>query len=530
MTNLTASELNYMVFRYLQESGFLHTAFNFGHEADIQREANIDPTSVPPGALVTFVQSGIQYLEMKANLKIDDSDIADDFVFVKPFDLLNMNVEELKQNIEKNRVLQAAMNLQHLRKGKEREDSEIVGKGKEKIDDDVNYKLNESVAFGGLEPMHFAPSSTLQPWIRYRGVRSRDVLALEGHSAEVFACAWSPAGLVLASGSGDSTARIWRISDRSNSTSAINRLASMHVLRHFEARSKENRKGVLTLDWNFDGTLLATGSHAGVTRIWHASGEMKSILMKHDGPIFSVKWNKKGDCVLTGGFDRSGVVWDINTNKLIQQFDFHSGSILDVDWRTNRTFATGSTDTLIYICKIGESQPVKRISGHKDQVNCVKWDPSCMLLASCSDDTTAKIWRMEQHMPVHDFKDHDKEVYTIAWSPTGPATNNPNKKLLLASASLDSTVKLWDVSSGGLFGSLNGHRDAVYCLAFSPNGEYLATGSEDRLMNIWSVKDGMIVKTYFCKGSVSQVCWNKEGNKIAYGTRKNSVCISDFRM
>ncbi|KAM0022416.1 hypothetical protein Hdeb2414_s0023g00628311 [Helianthus debilis subsp. tardiflorus] len=130
-------------------SGFLHTAFNFGHEADIQREANIDPTSVPPGALVTFVQRGIQYLEMKANLKIDDSDIADGFVFIKPFDLLNMNVEELKQNIEKNRVLQAAMNLQHLRKGKEREDSEIVGKGKEKIDDDVNYKLNESVEFGG---------------------------------------------------------------------------------------------------------------------------------------------------------------------------------------------------------------------------------------------------------------------------------------------------------------------------------------------------------------------------------------------
>ncbi|MFS8010891.1 hypothetical protein Hanom_Chr14g01302281 [Helianthus anomalus] len=76
-------------------------------------------------------------------------DIAEDFFFIKPFYLLNMNVEELKQTIEKNRVLQAAMNLQSLRKGKEREDSEIVGKGKQKIDDDVNYKLNESVAFGG---------------------------------------------------------------------------------------------------------------------------------------------------------------------------------------------------------------------------------------------------------------------------------------------------------------------------------------------------------------------------------------------
>ncbi|KAK4853552.1 hypothetical protein QYF36_010777 [Acer negundo] len=75
----------------------------------------------------------------------------------------------------------------------------------------------------------------------------------------------------------------------------------------------------------------------------------------------------------------------------------------------------------------------------------------------------------------------------LKWNPTGPRTNNPNQQLILASASFDSTVKLWDVELGKLFCSLNGHRDPVYSVAFSPNVEYLASGSLDKSVHIWSL-------------------------------------------
>ena len=45
----------------------------------------------------------------------------------------------------------------------------------------------------------------------------------------------------------------------------------------------------------------------------------------------------------------------------------------------------------------------------------------------------------------HHEQAHSKEIYTIKWSPMGPGTNNPNMPLILASASFDSTVRLWDV-------------------------------------------------------------------------------------
>ena len=73
-------------------------------------------------------------------------------------------------------------------------------------------------------------------------------------------------------------------------------------------------------------------------------------------------------------------------------------------------------------------------------------------------------------------------------------------------------------------------RDHVYSVAFSPNGEYLVSGSLDKSMHIWSLKERKIVKTYTGSGGIFEVCWNKEGNKIAASFADNTVCVLDFRM
>lgn len=78
---------------------------------------------------------------------------------------------------------------------------------------------------------------------------------------------------------------------------------------------------------------------------------------------------------------------------------------------------------------------------------------------------------MRQDGYMLDLSEHTKEIYTIKWSPTGPNTANPNKTLVLASASFDATVKLWDVEAGRCLHNLNRHNDPVYSVAFSPDGE-----------------------------------------------------------
>ncbi|KAI5325269.1 hypothetical protein L3X38_034343 [Prunus dulcis] len=563
MTSITSVELNFLVFRYLQESGFTHSAFALGYEAGINK-STIDGNLVPPGALITFVQKGLQYLEMEANLTCQsDADLDEDFSLINPLDLITKDLYQLRQMIKEKRK-----NLQKDRdKDKEREsykkdkelekehegerarvkekerqerekefekDRERIEKNKEQEkqhedhndrdmvtdqEEKINVKHEENGASG--EPMDI-PTTDVE-------IPSSDVTILEGHTSEVCACAWSPAGSLLASGSGDSTARIWTIAEGSSRLSQ-NGSSNVLVLKHVKGRTNEKSKDVTTLDWNGEGTLLATGSYDGQARIWTTNGELRSTLSKHKGPIFSLKWNKKGDYLLTGSCDKTAIVWDVKAEESKQQFEFHSGPTLDVDWRNNNSFAMSSTDNMIYVCKIGETRPIKTFTGHQGEVNCVKWDPTGSLLASCSDDISAKIWSMKQEKYVHDLREHSKEIYTIRWSPTGPGTNNANQQLVLASASFDSTVKLWDVELGKLLYSLNGHRDPVYSVAFSPNGEYLASGSLDKSMHIWSLKEGKIVKTYTGNGGIFEVCWNKEGDKIAACFANNTVCVLDFRM
>ncbi|CAA0832651.1 WD-40 repeat family protein [Striga hermonthica] len=575
MISIKSAELNYLIFRYLNESGFTHSAFALGYEAGINK-STIDGNLVPPGALVTFIQKGIQYLELEANLSNDDLDVDEDFQFLHPLELITKDVDELRKIIKEKKE-----NIQRDKyKGKEKENTEngrehgkgsVVekekehgkekdngkqqrdrekergrdrmekekekGKAKEKekpcesargvihTGDEINSRRGDENESGeGPEPMDISCGLASVPC----EIPISDVTVLEGHTSEVFACAWNPTGSLLASGSGDSTARIWTI-DGPCSSNLENGPSSV-ILKHCKGRTNEKSKDVTTLDWNVDGTLLATGSYDGQARIWSRDGELINTLNKHKGPIFSLKWNKKGDFLLSGSVDKTAIVWDVKTGEWRQQFEFHSAPALDVDWRNNVSFATCSTDSMIYVCKVGENRPIKSFAGHQGEVNAIKWDPTGTLLASCSDDSTAKIWSTKQDTCLLDLRGHTKEIYTVRWSPTGPGTNNPNQQLVLASASFDSTIKLWDMDAGRQLHSLNGHREPVYSVAFSPNGDYLASGSLDKCLHVWSVKEARIVKTFSGNGGIFEVCWNKEGNKIAACFANNVVCVLDLHM
>jgi transducin (beta)-like 1 len=71
------------------------------------------------------------------------------------------------------------------------------------------------------------------------------------------------------------------------------------------------------------------------------------------------------------------------------------------------------------------------------------------------------------------------------------------------------------------------HSDPVYSVAFSPNGEYIASGSFDKNLHIWAVKDGSLVKTFKGDGGIFEVCWNSKGDKVAACFSNNTVCVLD---
>lgn len=256
---------------------------------------------------------------------------------------------------------------------------------------------------------------------------------------------------------------------------------------------------------------------------------LEKTLGQHKGPIFALKWNKTGNFILSAGVDRTTIIWDAATGNCKQQFAFHSAPALDVDWKSEESFASCSTDKQIHVCQLNQDRPIKSFQGHTNEVNAIKWDPQGKFLASCSDDMTLKVWTMDRDNCVHDLQAHQKEIYTIKWSPTGPGTNNPNMNLVLASASFDSTVRLWDVERGTCVHTLTRHKEPVYSVAFSPDGKFLASGSFDKCVHIWSTQSGQLIHSYKGTGGIFEVCWNSRGDKVGASASDGTVFVLDLR-
>ncbi|KAI9299369.1 WD40-repeat-containing domain protein, partial [Cunninghamella echinulata] len=276
------------------------------------------------------------------------------------------------------------------------------------------------------------------------------------------------------------------------------------------------------------GTLLATGSYDGQARIWTQNGQLRFIMSQHRGPVFSLKWNMKGDLIISGSADTTTVVWDPETGEMKQQFELHTLAILDVDWMDNTTFASCSNDKTIYVCRVGLTEPLKKWVGHEDEINAVRWDPSGQYLASCADDMTTKIWSLTSDQPIQEIKGHLLQVYTLQWAPVIQEVDGKQQRIL-ATGSFDATIRLWDALNGTCLHVLSNHSEAIYSISFSPDAKYLASGSFDELLNVWKTKNGALQKTFKADGGIFEVHFNKNGSKLAACTSNKQVVILDMK-
>lgn len=99
---------------------------------------------------------------------------------------------------------------------------------------------------------------------------------------------------------------------------------------------------------------------------------------------------------------------------------------------------------------------------------------------------------------------------------------------MLATASFDGSVRLWNVVDGSCIRVFDRHRDSVYSVAFSPSGNYLVSGSLAGQLYIWDVAKGEHIKNYKGGGDIFEVAWNKEETRVAACFSSNAVCILDF--
>jgi WD40 repeat protein len=202
------------------------------------------------------------------------------------------------------------------------------------------------------------------------------------------------------------------------------------------------------------------------------------------------------------------------------------------------------------------------ISGHKNGINQVTWSPNGQMLASSADDYTG-IWDTETGELCRKLKEPHVDsttwssdgsflatggflcirlwkantgkgygrlfssppvrTFCVAWSPKGGI-------LASGSQSESENLQLWDVNTGELLRTLRGHSDNVRSVAWSPDGRLLASGSDDDTVQLWDVYTGRLLQKFKGHSSyVLNVVWSPDGRLLASGSSDRTIRLWDTR-
>ncbi|KDO23503.1 hypothetical protein SPRG_11425 [Saprolegnia parasitica CBS 223.65] len=123
--------------------------------------------------------------------------------------------------------------------------------------------------------------------------------------------------------------------------------------------------------------------------------------------------------------------------------------------------------------------------GHKKAISSLEFSNFGNLLASASPDKTVKIWNASTGALEQTLAGHEQGISDISWSANAR---------FIASASDDCTVKIWDTESSETVSTLRGHANYVFSVNFNPQGTLLASASFDESARLWDVRTGRTVR------------------------------------
>jgi WD40 repeat protein len=284
--------------------------------------------------------------------------------------------------------------------------------------------------------------------------RGDEVIQLAGHDDTVQALAWAPRGGLLASVSGDRTARVW--------DPVVG--GTLWTLTGHSHR-------VGSVAWARDGRMLATASDDGTARIWDAGlGRCVRVLNGAGSPTGGVTWSPDGRALATGG--DAVRIWDPATGKVIQTFT--TGTTTEVAWSPDgRSLATSNTDHTVRIWDVVGGSLRQVLFGHAAPTTPVVWSPDGRSLGTLPDDLSARTWDPATGRVRYTLADPHRTARSLAWSPDG-------SKVAVGGDG----IGIWSAARGQLLYVLDKIMN-VMVLAWAPDGRTLATSGDDDSVRIW---------------------------------------------
>jgi WD40 repeat protein len=340
-------------------------------------------------------------------------------------------------------------------------------------------------------------------------------ISSEHQLGELGSIAWSEGWDTIVSATPDGELQVWNINDQSK------------IIGPNELLLGHSKRGdwVTRVAWDPSGARLASTLDEDVL-VWDS--ETNSLLQRftgHDALVGGVDWSIDGTKIASGDADGVIKIWDAASGSELVTADEHSSGITDLRWSPDGTYlaSAGSLDDTIVLIDPTSGDVLHRLSGSGSGIWSIGWSPEGDSIAGGTTNGEVFFWDLdetEDGEPSRVLQRHLNWVSGISYSPDGKwlATSGADNRLVLTDLQSETAV------------TYPGHQGVVRSVEFSPDGARLASGARDNLVIIWDVsepganKEPMAVYAGHTNG-VNDVRWSPDGQKVASGSDDGTVLL-----
>ena len=265
------------------------------------------------------------------------------------------------------------------------------------------------------------------------------------------------------------------------------------------------------------------------------TGEELVQLDGHDSPVRAAAFSPgDGLYVLTAGDDATARLYASGTGDFLQEYAAGDNPITAVAFAPDgESFILASSDNSVTLRDTTSTTVLRTYEGHNAPVNAVAISPDGTQLLSGDNEGIAILWSFDPGEGDAEIRRlvHTRAVTSVAFSPTNPER--------ILTGSIDQTARLWNTANGAValeFGPafdadgnlVSGHSNSIAAVAFSNDGTFVLTGSDDATAKVWSTATGNEMQTLTGHTDrVTAVAFSPDDTQIITGSTDDTAKIWD---